>query len=97
MSNWKPPPFNPELAKLIDPKWDEDSFQPQCCGYWYGGSGGHRQHKNKPACTRPAVWWHPWDVFSYCELHVKDHDRKLLTRDWLSWRYEHILKMLQIN
>lgn len=45
--------------------------RPSCSGHWISGSGGHRKHE---PCSKPADWWHPDDMYAYCELHLSVHD-----------------------
>ena len=51
--------------------------RPMCSGEWIRGSGGHRFHA---PCERPADWWHPDDMWSYCDEHLKKHDAKFYVR-----------------
>lgn len=55
--------------------------RPACCGEWISGSGGHRVHDG--LCHCPADWWHPDDVFAYCDEHLPAVDR--LGEVYLRW------------
>lgn len=55
---------------------------PNCSGEWISGSGGMRIHN---ACNHLATWWHPSDMYAYCEAHIVEHEKK---RYWhaSTWR-----------
>jgi NADPH-dependent ferric siderophore reductase len=52
--------------------------RPHCSGEWQDGSGAHRTHA---PCSALADWWHPDDIFAYCEAHVVERER----RTYLKW------------
>jgi len=92
---WQPPPYSAELARIIDSEWDED-FPPTCSGLWTDGSGGHRIHKNT-SCKNPVVWWHPDDMYAYCQTHCNKFDKKLYWKSWFISRRIVILHSLGLD
>ena len=48
---------------------------PKCAGEWLSGSGGHRVHA-PGSCSKVSTWWHPDDMFGYCDAHIVEHDKE---------------------
>lgn len=48
--------------------------RPMCSGNWISGSGGHREHE---PCDKKATWCR-LDMWSYCDEHIKEHDKTML-------------------
>jgi hypothetical protein len=46
---------------------------PTCSGAWIAGSGGHRAHD--PPCDNIATWWHPGDMWAYCDQHINEREK----------------------
>jgi hypothetical protein len=69
-----------EIRKEYDYGDDGEYFPPTCAGHWKCGSGGHRVHE--PSCGKPATWWHPDDMFAYCDEHCPERDKKFYLESW---------------
>lgn len=99
--SWRPPPYSVELARIIDPLWDEEinpgdeEFPQSCSGLWISGSGGHRYH-TEINCNHTVVWWHPDDCYAYCDLHCCEADKKLYQKSWFLSRRIAILHTLNL-
>lgn len=56
-----------------------EAERPFCSGKWISGSGGHRIHE---PCGKPADFYHPDDMFAYCEEHICEHEKD----QYFRWR-----------
>lgn len=59
---------------------DETTERPCCAGKWTDGSGGHRVHER---CGKLADWWHPDDMYAYCDEHAPPLD--IARGDYVRW------------
>lgn len=77
------PKFEEAPKEILEEDYtiDGELFPPYCSGNWIAGSGGHRVHSPRP-CHLKATWWHPDDMFAYCDKHVPEVDIPQYKKLW---------------